>query len=72
MENKSDSLLNERIVDISKFKTFTRDKFTVAKMMEYFFEKEENIVGKGENADYQNFLLFPTIFSSELFLMVAW
>ena len=27
-------------------------------------EKIENIVGKGENAGYQHFLLFPTMFST--------
>ena len=31
----------------------------VAKMMIYHFDRAENIVGKGENAGYQHFLLFP-------------
>ena len=32
-------------------------------MMIPVFDRVENIVGKGENAGYQHFLLFPTMFS---------
>ena len=32
-------------------------------MVGFFFEMLENIVGKGENAGYQHFLLFPQCFS---------
>ena len=31
-------------------------------MMVSVFDREENIVGKGENAGYQHFLLFPQCF----------
>ena len=31
-------------------------------MMMFVFDKVENIDGKGENAGYQNFLLFPQCF----------
>ena len=31
--------------------------------MIFVFDRVENIVGKGENAGYQHFLLFPTMFS---------
>ena len=31
-------------------------------MMKFFFDRVENIVGKGENAGYQHFLLFPQYF----------
>ena len=31
----------------------------VAKMMIYVIDRAENIVGKGENAGNQHFLLFP-------------
>ena len=31
-------------------------------MMISVFDREENIVGKGENAGYQHFLLFPQCF----------
>ena len=36
-------------------------------MMIYVFDRAENIVGKGENAGYQHFLLFPTMFSKAFF-----
>ena len=31
-------------------------------MMIFVFNMDENIVGKGENAGYQHFLLFPQCF----------
>ena len=34
------------------------------------FGREENILGKGRNAGYQHFLLFPTISLKALFLRV--
>ena len=36
----------------------------------YVFDREENIVGKGENPGYQYFLLFP-MFSNGIFLRVV-
>ena len=41
-----------------KFKASTDDKFGLAEIMGFVFERVENIVGKGENAGYQHFLLF--------------
>ena len=32
--------------------------------MIFFFDRVENIVGKGENAGYQYFLLFPQCFQN--------
>ena len=52
-------LPNNKIVDNSKSKAFADDKIKVLKMMIFAFDRVENIVGKGENADYQHFLLFP-------------
>ena len=46
-------------LDWSKFKAFVGDKFKVAKMMISLVDSIENIVGKGEKAGYQHFLLFP-------------
>ena len=43
---------------MSKFKASADDKFGVAEIMGFVFERVENIVGKGENAGYQHFLLF--------------
>ena len=45
-----------------KLKGFVDVKLHVAKMMIAVFDREENIVGKGENAGYQHFLLFPQCF----------
>ena len=38
---------------------FTDDNFNVIQMALYFYDTVENNVGKGENAGYQHFLLFP-------------
>ena len=38
------------------------NKFDVAKMMISLFDRAKNIEGKGENASYQHFLLFPQCF----------
>ena len=42
-----------------KFKASADNKQIIAEMMIPLFIRVENIVGKGENADYQHFLLFP-------------
>ena len=36
-------------------------------MMISLYDKVENIVGKGENAGYQHFLLFPQCFQKAFF-----
>ena len=45
-----------------KLKTFADDKINVTKNRNSFWEWVENFVGKGENASYQHFLLFPQCF----------
>ena len=50
------------MVDLSKLKAFEDNKSNVAKMNIYLCDWLENIVGKGENAGYQHFLLFPQCF----------
>ena len=52
------SLPHNNFFDLTKFKAFADDKLNVAKVMIYVFDRVENIVGKGENAVYQHFLLF--------------
>ena len=47
---------------MTKFKVFADDKLNVAQMMISVFDKVKNIVGKGENAGYQHFLLFQQYF----------
>ena len=56
------SLPNDKILDWSKLKAFADATVKFAKMMIFVFDRVENIVGKGENAGYQHFLLFPKCF----------
>ena len=56
------SLPNNKILDWSKLKAFGDEKFIMVKMMISLCDMVENIVGKGENAAYQHFLLFPQHF----------
>ena len=42
-------------------------KLNVAKILIFVSDRVENIVGKGENADYQHFLLFQQCFQRLLF-----
>ena len=55
-------LSNGKILDWSKLKAFADDKINVAEMMISLSDMVENIVGKGENAGYQYFLLCPQCF----------
>ena len=57
-------LANDKILDQSKLKAFAVNKMHVKTCykLKFVFEREENIVGKGENADNQHFLLFPKFF----------
>ena len=49
--------------DCSKLKRFADFNFkNVAKLMAFAYDRGEDIVGKGENAGYQHFLLFPQCF----------
>ena len=56
------SLLNEKILRLTKFKAFANDKIILIKKIKFTWERVENIVGKGENTGYQHFLLFPLCF----------
>ena len=53
---------NGKILDMTKLKAFAEDKLMVPKMTISIFDRVENTVGKGENAGYQHFLLFPLCF----------
>ena len=56
------SFPNNKILDWFKLKALADDNSYVAQMMISVFDRVENIVGKGENAGYQHFLLFPQCF----------
>ena len=56
------SLSSDKILDWSKLKAFADNKMKLAKMVIFVFGRAGNIMGKGENAGYQHFLLFETCF----------
>ena len=53
---------NDKVLDWFKLKAFADDRTRVAENLKFAFERVENIVGKGENAGYQHFILFPQCF----------
>ena len=53
---------NDKNLDWTKLKAFADDKINVNETLKLVFGRVENIVGKGENAGYQHFLLFPQCF----------
>ena len=61
------SLPNDYFLDGTKLKAFADDMLNVAKIMIHVFDIVENIMGKGENAVYQHFLLFPRCFQNASF-----
>ena len=50
-------LLNDKILDMTKLKTFADDKLNIAKVIIFLFDRVEKTVRKRENADYQHFYL---------------
>ena len=56
------SLPNNKIKDLSKLKAFADYKINVTQIFNFVLGRIENIMGKGENAGYQHFLLFPWCF----------
>ena len=53
------SLPNDKISDWSKI--------NVTEKVKFLLERVENSVGKGENAGYQHFLLFPQCFRKDFY-----
>ena len=58
------SLRNDKIFDLSKFKAFGDDKIILTQKLKFVLGRVDNIVEKGENAGYQHFLLFQQCFQS--------
>ena len=50
-------LTDNKILDLSKF---ANDKIIVTQILKFMLGRIENVVGKGENAAYQHFLIFPS------------
>ena len=61
------SLLNDKNSDWSKLKVFADNKINVTEKLKFVSERVENIVGKGENAGYQHFFLFPQCFQKAFY-----
>ena len=53
---------NDKILDWSKLNEFANDKFKFYENGRMFFKRVENIVGKGDIAHHEQFLLFPQCF----------
>ena len=58
------------ILDLTQLKVFADNKLNIFKMTISLYNRVENTVGKGENADYQHFLLFSQ-FSKAFFFRVV-
>ena len=56
-----------QILDSSKLKEFADNNFNIAENGEKFSNREENTVGKGEIARYEQFLLFPQYFLKDVY-----
>ena len=63
-----DSLPNNKIIDCSKLRAFADGKIYVTEKLKFVIGRVENIVGKGENAGYQHFLLFPQCFQKASYI----
>ena len=56
------SLPKDKILDWSKLKAFADENFKIAKTMISVCDRAENVVGIGENAGFQHFLLILQCF----------
>ena len=54
--------LPNKISTLTKLKAYADDKIIASGKLKFVLGKVENIVGKGENAGYQHFQLFPQCF----------
>ena len=66
--DKANSLPNDKILDWTKFKAFADDKWNAIEKLKLVLGWVENMVGKGENAGFQHFLLFQLCFQKASFL----
>ena len=59
MEERVNSLPNDKLLDLSKLKAHADNKIYVIEKLKFRLGRVENIMRKGENAGHQHFLLFP-------------
>ena len=64
-------LPNDKSFDMTKLKAFADDILNISKTVVSLCDREENTVGKEENAGYQHFLLFPQCFFKAFFFRVV-
>ena len=62
VSKKVNSLHYDKIQDWSKLKAPADNKINATEKSKFVLQRVENIVRKGENAGYHNFLLFPQCF----------
>ena len=60
-------LPDDKILERSKLKQFADDNFKFDENSRKFSKRVKNIVGKGEIAHYEQFLLFPLCFQKACF-----
>ena len=58
-ESIFNSLPMDKSLDWTNLKSFADDKIYLIEKLKLVVERVENIMGKGENSSYKNFLLFP-------------
>ena len=61
---------NYKFLDMTKLKAFADDRLNISEMTISRCDRVENTVVKEENAGYEHFLLFPTVFSKAFFYRV--
>ena len=66
-KNILNSLPNDKILDWFKLKAFEDNRLNMNQKINFVLRRIENIVGKGENADYQHFLVFLQCFQKASF-----
>ena len=64
------SIPEDKMLALSKLETFAAYNFILAQMIRFLFDWVEDIVEKGENAAYQQFLRFSLCFSKGFFSKV--
>ena len=62
------SLPNGKFLGLSRFKESADEKINVTQKLKFILERVENIAGKGENAGFQHFLLFPQCFQKASYI----
>ena len=58
---------DDKISDRSKLKACVDKRINMTEKLKFVLERVENMVGTGENAGYQHFLLFPQCFQKASF-----